>query len=648
MDAEATRITTPSNCWAHRRVRIVVAAIFVILILAILALGAVPASLLRSSITDELQGASNREVEIGEIRRDSLFSFSPVITLHNIRVAQPAWAGNGDFLRLKSMSVRVNMFNIITGGASPDRIRVDGLDLSLIRDENGRSNWDDGDESNGNNDASVLTDLVITNSRFSFADQKRKLSLEGPVSVNSKDGLRAKATGTFLNSQASFQFNGSAITGIDPRAPYPFEISLQSSALDLVGEGKMDGVLNVNSFTASLSARAPTLKNLDQIIEAGLFGTQPINLRANVRHDGKDWHVDKLDGSIGRSQLSAKASILKRDGRTKIDANVKAASLDFDDLADDAGLARAAALTNRIGPRIIPNTRINLSKMGPTDGQITFAIDRILSRRESIFRSLKGKLSLDHRVIRISNIVAGMKSGQLTGSVEVDHRSGAPKLSTDLTLDGASISDLIGNDKIVTAKMRGRIKLSGTGDTIRAALEKADGKAAMVANGGSVRATAAHVLGQNFSGAAEEIIEEPQARVPLRCLVATFKARNGILLPNPLAIDTEVSVGRGEGRIVLKGEQISLILRGGAKGKSALRIVDPIKISGTLNAPNVSVAGLGKAEDAEKPSLGDILKVATKSIGSALGIGSSDKQDKAFAQKPKSLDCDTLAAAAMQ
>ena len=647
MDIGTKHIATPSHWWEKRRTRIIIATISAILILIIVAIGAVPASLLRSIIASELRGASEREVEIGEISRDSLFSFSPVITIHNIRVAQPAWAGKGDFLRLKSMSARVNMFDIITGGGGPDHIRVDGLDLSLIRDKNGRSNWSDGSKDNGNN-APAMTDLVVINSRFSFSDHKRELSVKGPVSVNSKDGLHAEASGTFLNKKASLQFNGGAISGIDPKADYPFKISLQSPALDLTGKGKMDGVLNINNFTASLSARAPTLKNLDKIIEAGLFGSQPINLNANIRHDSKDWYIDSLNGSIGRSQLSAKASILKRGGRTKIDANVNAAKLGFDDLADDAGLAQAAALTDRIGPRVIPNTRINLSKMGPTDGQITFTIDRLLTGDESIFRNLKGKLSLDHRVIKITDIVAGLKSGQLVGNVQVDHRSGAPKLSTDLTLDGASISDLIDNDEIVTAKMRGRIKLSGTGDTIREALKKADGKAAMVASGGNVRATVAHVLGQNLSGAAKKVINDPQARVPLRCLVANFKARNGVLTPSPLAIDTGVSVGRGTGRITLDGEKISLILRGGAKGKSALRIVDPIQISGTLNAPNLSVAGLGEGKESEKPSVGDVLKVATKSIGSALGIGDSDEQDKASTQKPKSLNCDALTAAAMQ
>ena len=633
-----------------RRTHLALAGIAVVLVLGILFLGAVPASILRGVIVEKLQGASERDVAIGSVTRDSFFSYSPVITVHDLRVAQPRWAGDGDFIRLKSVSARLSVLDVLTGEVQPDRVRIDGLELALIRDENGRSNWDEDETDDRDEDGNgpALTDLDVRQSRFSFTDRKRGLDLAGPITVDSENGLRAEGKGTFLQTKASLSFTGGAITGIDPDADYPFEMVLDSPALNLTAKGKMQGVLNTGLFTASLSAQAPTLKNLDRVIEAGLFGTQPIDLRAKVRHKDKDWFVTKLDGSIGRSRLSGNADILKRDDRTKIEATIHATTLDFDDLADDAGLARAAALTRRIGPRVIPNTRINLSKMGPTDGQLDFTIDRLLSRRDTVFRSLKGTLSLDHKLIKISDLVIRLKSGRMTGGVQVDHRSGAPKFSTDLTLRGASISDLIGNGDIVTATMRGRIKLSGSGDTVREALEKAEGKAAMVASGGSVRATAAHVLGQNLSGAVGKIIDDPKARVPLRCLVASFDAKNGVLTPAPLAVDTEISIGRGEGRIALDGETISLILRGGAKGKSALRIVDPIKISGTLTAPNVSVAGLGKAEDAEKPSLGDVLKVATKSIGSALGIGSSDKQAEAFQRRPKSLNCDAVIAAAMR
>ncbi|ASK89857.1 AsmA family protein [Sphingorhabdus sp. SMR4y] len=633
-----------------RKPRVIVLTCLVLLVSAMLLLGAIPAGIFKSVIKEKLQGTADREVTIGTVSRDSFFSYAPVITIHNLRVAQPAWAGEGDFLRLKSISARLSVFDFLTGNAKPDRVTVEGLEIALVRDKDGRNNWNGRNNRNDDREtgAPVLTDLDVAHSRFSYVDHKRGLSLEGPISVNSRNGLRAEGRGTFLKSTAVMAFTGGPIAGIDPEAGYPFQLSLQSPALELTAKGEMQGVLNTDRFTAKLSARAPTLKNLDHIIEAGLFGTQRIDLQADIRHQGKDWYIETLNGSIGRSSLTGKADVLKRGGRTKIDASIKFATLDFDDLADDDGLAKAAALTRRIGPRVIPNTRINLSKMGPTDGQMTFAVDRLLSRRDTIFRSVRGKLSLDHKLLNMTDLVIVLKSGRMVGTARVDHRSGAPKFSTDLTLRGASLSDLIGNGDIVTAKMRGRVLLSGTGDTVRSALEKADGRAAMVASGGSVRATAAHVLGQNLGGAVEEIIGNPKARVPLRCLVASFTARNGVLTPAPLAIDTSVSIGRGQGRITLKGETVSLILRGGAKGKSALRIVDPIKISGTLNAPDVSVAGLGKARDAEKPSLGDVMKVATKSIGSALGIGDSDEQKEAFIQKPKSLDCEAIVTEAMR
>lgn len=636
-----------SSLIAQRRIRLIIAATGTLMILLILLPGAVPSHIWRSLILHELEGASDRNVAVGTVKRDSFFSYSPVITVHDVRVAQPAWAGDGNFILLKSVTARVSVFDIITGRAQPDRVRIDGLDLALIRNRDGRSNWDEsGDDSD--NPALVLTDLEISNSQFSFVDHKRRLSLAGPISVDSRNGLRAEASGTFLESKARFSFAGGAIAGIDPEADYPFKMALESPALHLTAEGKMRGVLNADRFVALFSAQAPTLKNLDRVIEAGLFGTQPIDLRAMVGHRDNDWFINRLKGSIGRSNLSGSANIRKREGRTKIDATIHATALDFDDLANDAGLARAATLSRRIGPRILPDTRINLSKMGPTDGQIDFTVDRLLSRRDTVFRSLKGRLSLERKVIKISELAINLKSGQLTGSVQVDHRSGAPKLSTNLILKGAALSDLIGNGDIVSATMRGRIKLSGSGDTIRAALEKADGKAVMVASDGSVRATAAHVLGQNLSGAVGKIVNDPEARVPLRCLVANFDAKNGILTPAPLAVDTEISIGRGEGRIVLDGETINLTLRGGAKGESALRIVDPIRISGTLNAPKISIAGLGKAEPADKPSVGDVLKVATKSIGNALGIGSSEEQDESFRHQPKSLDCDAVVAAAMR
>ncbi|MRU29864.1 AsmA family protein, partial [Xylella fastidiosa subsp. multiplex] len=76
--------------------------------------------------------------------------------------------------------------------------------------------------------------------------------------------------------------------------------------------------------------------------------------------DRPDWIVEGLKGTIGRSDIAGHATIRKRDGRTRIDGALSADRFDFDDLASNAGKAKAAAKRAQLGPRLIPDTAIDL------------------------------------------------------------------------------------------------------------------------------------------------------------------------------------------------------------------------------------------------------------------------------------------------
>src|SRR3546814_3741615 len=89
-----------------------------------------------------------------------------------------------------------------------------------------------------------------------------------------------------------------------------------------------------------------------------------------------DWSSD-----VCSSDLTGHATVDKRRGRTRLDGAVAFGTLDFEDLASDAGNAAALALERSEGLRLVPNTRINLAHVGPTDGRIAFAARRIVSRR---------------------------------------------------------------------------------------------------------------------------------------------------------------------------------------------------------------------------------------------------------------------------
>jgi uncharacterized protein involved in outer membrane biogenesis len=615
-------------------------------LLLVLALGAFPVGLMRSLVENRLSAAFRSQVVVGAVTRDSVFSYTPIVSVRDARVAQPSWAGHGDFIRVRAASVRVPVLALLLDRFRPDRVSIDGARVALVRDANGRANWQpDGTQPQQNRgSAPSLSDLTVTNTQIVLRDAKRRLLVAGPLSVDAAHGLRLVARGTFQDTPATLALTGGRIAGIDPAVAYPFTGRLVSPALTLTIAGLTDGVLDARHFTAKIGAQAPTLKNLDYLIEAGLFGSQPIDLTGTIRHDGRDWYVDRIGGGIGRSRFTGSATVHKYGIRTAIDAGIHATQFDFDDLADSRG--RAASLLRRatIGPRVLPPTRIDLSKLWKTDGTIRFAADHLLSSGGTVFQSLSGTLTLDHRMLSVSDIVATLANGRMTGSARVDHREGSPKLSIDLRLAGLTLERLVGKPGMLAGPVRGHIVLSGQGETVREALAHADGKAAIVATDGRVQRMVADVLGQSLSGAIAHAIGGASEQVPLRCLVADFRAKGGVLTPNPFEIDTGASVGRGTGRIVLDGERIDLTLAGASKSRALLRIADPIRIGGTLSDPTISVAGLGTRD---KPSTGGLLKVLGRSLGQALGLTRTDPSADGAAA-PATFDCAAAVASALR
>ncbi len=373
----------------------------------------------------------------------------------------------------------------------------------------------------------------------------------------------------------------------------------------------MQNLLDLEHFSATVSASGPSLKNIDDVIAAGLFETQPFALTATIKRQSPAWEIQRLTGIIGRSHLTGSATITKRDGRNKIAASIHAATFDFNDLVSDQGLSRRRALLAVLGPRIIPDTRINLSKIGKTDGLLIFKADKLLAAGGSVFRSLSGTLSLDHRVVRLDHIVAGMGTGKITGTAIVRHVSGTPKLVLDLRVSEGKLDRIVGAPSDVSGPLSARILLSGTGNTIREALAHANGRVALVSSQGRIRATAAAVLGQDLGRTIGQIIKDKRAQTAMPCLIASFEAKSGMLRPNPMVIDTAVSVGRGTGSINLFNERIALAISGAAKRPSGMRIIDPVRVGGTLMKPTITIAGIAASR---KPKFSEVLSIFGKAI----------------------------------
>ena len=83
-------------------------------------------------------------------------------------------------------------------------------------------------------------------------------------------------------------------------------------------------------------------------------------------------------------------------------------------------------------------------------------------------------------------------------------------------------------------------------------------------------------------------------------------------------------------------------MTGAASQKPGLKLVDPLKVEGTLSKPEISFAPAGK-----RGKSGGLLGAVGRSIGNALGLRKDPDAD-APRPKPGSVNCRALSAAALR
>jgi len=610
----------------NARIRTVATWIASVAAVLLLVLGAFPWGALRGLVERRASAAMGRPVTIGAAERLGWFGFHPTIALRDVRVPQPEWAGPGDLARLREARVRFSAWALLTGDFRVEDLSADGLRLSLVRRADRRVNWrrENGSESGGG--GSVLTGLTLRDARVSYRDAVQDRSAMLNIAADPAAGLRATGTAVIRGAPAELAVVTAPLT---PGRPWPIRADVTGERIAMTVRGVADRPLDLGHATLDVRARAADLKLIDAVIEAGLFGTQPVTLTARARHDGDRWDVSNLSGTIGQSRLSGGIKVDKVEGRTKLDGRIVASALDFQDLSTDAGNARGQALERRIGPKLVPNTRVDIGKITRTDGRIAFRVERIVSRRRpSALRTASGVMVLDHQLLTVSPLRIGFRRGAITGRAVVDQRGGRaqPIVTLDLRLVNSDVAALAGGTDEVSARVDARAVLRGRGSTVREAVGRADGRIGLVVRDGALPARVAAALGFD---AGRALMAGGDAMAGLRCGVANLRVSGGTARTGTLVVDTSLSRLDGRGTLSFPTEALDFRLSGAPKRNALLRLSGGVYARGTLRAPRLVVSP-------DVRSAGNILKAIGRAIGGQQGPIATPA------------NCDALSAAALR
>jgi AsmA protein len=217
-------------------------------------------------------------------------------------------------------------------------------------------------------------------------------------------------------------------------------------------------------------------------------------------------------------------------------------------------------------------------------------------------------LSLRDSVLSLDPLDFGIAGGRLDGVVTLDGQKDPIRAHARVKAQKILISKLFPTvelSKTSIGQINGELDLAGTGNSVRRMLASSSGTLGLVVAGGEISRLMMEKAGLHLWEILELQVTGDEL-VRLRCAVADFDVKEGVMDARALVFDTEITTLIGSGRIDLGEEKLDLTFNQQTKETSPVALRSPIHLRGSFARP---VAGVDKG------------RAATRALGAiALGM----------------------------
>lgn len=554
-----------------------------------------------------------REVVISGDLRVHPWSFSPKAEAFGLRVSQPGWAKSvdpraGQMAEVQRVAVQIKILPLLRGQVVLQFVAIDKPVVRLLRDKTGRANWTFGAP---RKDAPPLKlpavqRFVINEGQLRVDDRKGGALFVGTVNAQERAGEKGgrfvlEGKGSLNRAGFLAQVTGGPLLNITPSKPYPFDAVVQAGSTRITAEGAITKPFDLGRFETQLSVSGADLNRLHDLTGLTLPNTPPYKIAGHLARKGDRFDFEKLTGRIGDSDIRGDLFVLTGRERPYLEAELRSRRLDFDDLGSLFGAAPATgrgetasagqkveAAQRDATQRLLPDATLQVERVRAMDAKVTYRADAVNAPNLPL-RKVSLDLTLDEGVLTMDPIAFTFSRGDLRGKVRLDARPATPRTDVDLRLLNARIEDFIpiksdGKPAIEGAVMA-RAKLTGTGNSVHRAAASADGSVTLVAPRGQIRQAFAELLGVNASKGLILLLSKSDKETPVRCAVADFDVKNGVMTTNTLVADTGVVLAKGRGTVDLRTERMDFRIEGDSKKPRLVRLFVPITIKGPIMAP---------------------------------------------------------------
>ena len=567
---------------------------------------------------------SGRSVAIDRI--DGEWAWRPRFRLSGVRLGNIDRATDREMFVAERVEFVIDLPALMRGRLELPEIKLVKPRLSFERLADGTSNWSFGARAaaeaalpDDRGEMPLIGRLEIDGGDLKYRDPIAGIDLQGTIGTARGDG-KVGAGNVMFQGRGSWQgesftlrlVGGSLLSLREGEAPYPLTIDIMAGDIAAGPSrahiaGTLADPIRLEGLALDMRLQGPNLAALTKLTGVPLPNTPNYDLAAKLDRRGAVWALNDLAGRMGHSDLAGRLTIDTGRERLFVDADLNSKILDYRDVgaligipqpgqipaassAKSAPAARPAAPADPI--RVLPDAKLMVAEIRKVDARVKFKGAKVEAPNTPL-EAVELQLELQDGVLKLTPVALGIAGGRAIANISIDARQAEVKTDFDVRLAAFRLERFLaaaGFPDAGKGRIDGRVRLVGTGDSVRKALASANGEIRLVMDGGDISNLAVELVGLDVAQSLGFFVGGDE-NTPIRCLVGDIGVTNGVMTPRLFLLDTEDSAVTVSGETDLSREALALRIEAHPKDTSLFSLRAPIRIGGHLSAPTIGIDG---------------------------------------------------------
>jgi len=541
---------------------------------------------LRGPISRAVTDATGRELRIEGDLKPVWSWVHPRFRAERITFANPDWATGDHLFAAESVELSLSFLPLLRGQVVLPEVHLERPVVNLEQDAEGRKSWilEKDPEKQKEESRIHIRRLTLDEGRLRYDDAAQRINVEADLATD-ETGIAFAATGTYRGHDfAAAGRAGHVLSLRDETTPFPLKAEARVGATRVKVDGTITGLVGLKGIDTKVELGGKSLSQLYDIVRVVFPETKPYSTSGRLVRDGTVVRYENFSGKMGESDIAGTLQVDTGGERPFMQGGLVSKTLNFADLGMIVGTDKPSS------KGVLPDRPFEPDRWDSMDADVTVKAGTVKRPEQLPIQNLSARIQLKDRVVTLNPLEFGIAGGKLAGPVKLDGTRNPIRAEVKMRVQNLQLAQLfptIKQNRTSVGDVGGLVELTGSGNTVARMLGSASGKIGLFMDGGEISRFLMELVALDLWGVARVKLKGDEP-VEIRCAIADFAVKDGLMQTNAFVFDTAVVNVEGGGVVNLKTEEMDLKLNPKPKDSSIASLNSPLYVRGTFGDPKVS------------------------------------------------------------